>query len=81
VKQFQGGLVFKANRLFVSLNSRSRVIKKKKKKAGGGVGAIEVGGWGGLEVRVQEVIWCERYGVGPRFWVPGSRADGLGSRV
>ena len=31
-KQFQGGLVFKARRLFVSLNSRPRVTKKKKKK-------------------------------------------------
>ena len=30
-KQFRGGLVFKARRLFVSLNSRPRVIKKKKK--------------------------------------------------
>ena len=31
-KQFQGGLVFKDHRLFVSLNSRPRVIKKKKKE-------------------------------------------------
>ena len=30
-KQFQRGLVFKARRFFVSLNSRPRVIKKKKK--------------------------------------------------
>jgi len=28
-KQFQGGLVFKARRLFVSLNFRPRVIKKR----------------------------------------------------
>jgi len=28
-KQFRRGLVFKARRLFVSLNSRPRVIKKK----------------------------------------------------
>ena len=34
-KQFQDGLVFKARRLFVSLNSRPRVIKKKKKKSSG----------------------------------------------
>ena len=33
-KQFRGGLVFKARRLVVSLNSRPRVIKKKKKKSG-----------------------------------------------
>ena len=30
-KQFRGGLVFKARRRVVSLNSRPRVIKKKKK--------------------------------------------------
>ena len=29
-KQFRGGLVFKARRLVVSLNSRPRVMKKKK---------------------------------------------------
>ena len=29
-KQFRAGLVFKARRLVVSLNSRPRVIKKKK---------------------------------------------------
>ena len=33
-KQFRGGLVSKARRLFVSLNSRPSVIKKKKKKFG-----------------------------------------------
>ena len=32
VKRFRGGLVFKARRLEVSLNSRPRVIKKKEKK-------------------------------------------------
>jgi len=31
-KLFQGGLVFKAHRLLVSLNSRPRVIKKKQKE-------------------------------------------------
>ena len=31
-KQFQGGLVFKAHRPFVSLNSRPRVIKKKRRR-------------------------------------------------
>ena len=36
-KQFQEGLVFKARRLFVSLNSRPRVIKKKKKATRGNV--------------------------------------------
>ena len=35
-KHFQGGLVFKARRLFASLNSGPRVIKKKKKKATSG---------------------------------------------
>ena len=34
-KRFQGGLVFKARRLFASLNSRPRVIKKKKKVGAG----------------------------------------------
>jgi hypothetical protein len=29
---FRGGLVFKARRLFESLNSRPRVLKKKKKR-------------------------------------------------
>ena len=33
---FRGGLVFKARRLVVSLNSRPRVMKKKKKAAGYG---------------------------------------------
>ena len=32
-KQFRGGLVFKARRLVVSLNSRPRVIKKKKRES------------------------------------------------
>ena len=31
-KQFQGGLVLKARRLFVSLNSRPRVIKKRERR-------------------------------------------------
>ena len=34
-KQFAGGLVFKARRLCVSLNSRPRVIQKKKEAANG----------------------------------------------
>ena len=41
MQRFRGGLVFKAHRLWVSLNSRLRVIKKKKdlaRSGGGGRG-------------------------------------------
>jgi len=43
-KRFRRGLVFKARRLFVSLISRPRVIKKKKRVLSDG-GSRQLAGW------------------------------------